>query len=252
MPKCLETESYFSDRESGEKPPASLCLSDQCVLDLGAPSTPLYRLSSDVTSISNKDSSVTLERVKCNQPGPESGNESDTVDESITSNEGYDNLRSRKGPLFYLAHPANAQYRTDIPAKYYITAAMPGMMGNIRLEPSTSRFQRPSFKAMLSHKRTASDNPLFSEDAQQVLLFDIQPTWTAGRTCYKWNDLQGHRMAVEETIDGQYRLIITSWMEPELREALVASWLLRLWHDTAESKQAKRASWLPQKRTKRA
>jgi hypothetical protein len=28
----------------------------------------------------------------------------------------------RKQHLFYLAHPMNAQYRTDIPAKYYIVA----------------------------------------------------------------------------------------------------------------------------------
>lgn len=240
MPKCSETESHFSYRESGEKPPASLCLSGQRVLDLDAPSTPLYRLSSDITSTSNKDSSVIFERVKRNRPELETEDESVTVDESNSTDETYHSFRSRKGPLFYLAHPANAQYRTDIPAKYYITAVMPGMMGNIRLETSKSRFQRPSFKAMLSWKRTASDNPLFDEDTKQVLLFDIQPTWTTGSNCYRWNDLHGNRLAVEENVDSTYKLCVTSWMEPELRDALVASWLLRLWHDTAESKQAKR------------
>ncbi|KAL4741359.1 hypothetical protein BDV11DRAFT_72864 [Aspergillus similis] len=45
-------------------------------------------------------------------------------------------------------------------------------------------------------------------------------------------------MAVEGKEDGRYRLSVTRKMSQELRDALVATWLLRLWHDTVESKQA--------------
>jgi hypothetical protein len=227
-----------SDSESFEKTggnssqeilePAVLFLSGQSVLAESATSTPLYHLNSDIRSTSNKDSSVTFERVEHDVPGLEIETKQGTAD------------TPRKKHLFYLAHPMNAQYRTDIPAKYYITAAVPETVGNIRLETSEARFQKTSFKALLSANKTASDKPLFDEGTQQLLLFDIQPNWKAGRNCYRWSDLDGRQVAIEEREDDRYKLSVTSSMSQELRDALVATWLLRLWHDTAESRQAKR------------
>lgn len=141
----------------------------------------------------------------------------------------------RKRHLFYLTHPVNAQYRTDIPARYYISSAVPEMVGNIRLETSKARFQRTSFKAMLSAKKTASDKPLFNNGTQQLLLFDIHPDWKGGRNCYRWSDSNGRQVAVEDKEDDRCKLSVTTIMPQELRDALVGTWLLRLWHDTAES-----------------
>ncbi|GFG08215.1 hypothetical protein IFM61392_05250 [Aspergillus lentulus] len=218
-----DSESY---KKRGGKlvEPAVLCLAGQSILTEAATPTPLYQVNSDITSISNKDSSVMLERVEHDVPEIE----------SVTAG------TPQKRHLFYLAHPANAQYRTDILAKYYITSAVPEMVGNIRLETSEARLQRTSFKAMLSPKKTASDKPLFDEGTQQVLLFDIHPDWKVGRNCYKWSDFNGRQVAIEEKENDRYQLSIMKSMPLELRDALVATWLLRLWHDTAESKQAKR------------
>ncbi|KAL5003742.1 hypothetical protein BDV10DRAFT_2384 [Aspergillus recurvatus] len=232
-----------SDSESYKKPgdqdteilePAVLFLSDQSVLAEGAHSTTLYRINSDIRSIPSKESTVSFERVEEDASAPEL--------------EGTSRERHRHGHrhLFYLAHPVNAQYRTDIPARYYITSAVPEMtVGNIRLETSEARFQRPSFKALLSAGKTASDRPLFDEGTQQLVLFDIRPNWDlkvgrASGSGYRWCDAGGGQVAVEENEDGRYRLSITRGMSQELRDALVATWLLKLWHDTAESKQAKR------------
>ncbi|KAJ6139866.1 hypothetical protein N7471_006352 [Penicillium samsonianum] len=233
MPKTMDSDSESHEKTGGKPPkdmlePAVLFLSGQYVLVESATSTPLYQLNSDIKSISNKDSSVAFERVEHAVPEPE------------IETEGASTTAPRKQHLFYLAHPVNAQYRTDIPAKYYITSAVPEMVGNIRLETSEARFQKKSFKAMLSAKKTASDKPLFEEGTQQHLLFDIQPNWKAGRNCYKWSDPNGGQVAVEEKEDDRYKLSVTMSMSQELRDALVATWLLRLWHDTAESKQAKR------------
>ncbi|CAG8281597.1 unnamed protein product [Penicillium nalgiovense] len=238
MPKTMD-----SDSESFEKTwkptkdilePTILFLSGQSVLAESAISTPLYQLNSDIRSISNKDSSVTFERVEHDVPGLEVETEQHTAD------------TPRKRHLFYLAHPMNAQYRTDIPAKYYITSAVSETVGNIRLESSEARFQKTSFKALLSTNKTASDKPLFDEGTQQVLLFDIQPNWKVGRNCYRWSDADGRQVAAEEKEDDRYKLSVTSSMSQELRDALVATWLLRLWHDTAESRQAKRECKLTQ------
>lgn len=227
----LDSESY---ENTGGKPskdilePVVLFLSGQSVVAEAAPSAPLYQLNSDIRSISNKDSSVAFERV-----------EHDVGELGIKA-EGVSAGTPRKRHLFYLAHPVNAQYRTDIPAGYYITSAVPEMVGNIRLETSETRFQRTSFRAMLSAKKTASDKPLFNEGTEQVLLFDIHPNWKVGRNCYTWSDSNGRLVAVEEKEDDTYKLSITRTIPQDWRDSLVATWLLRLWHDTAESKQAKR------------
>ncbi|KAF7122622.1 hypothetical protein CNMCM5793_000647 [Aspergillus hiratsukae] len=225
-----DSESYG---KTGGKPskdvlePVVLFLSGQSVVAEAAPSAPIYQLNSDIRSISNKDSSVAFERVEHD------------VSELQIEAEGVTAATPRKQHLFYLAHPVNAQYRTDIPARYYITSAVPEMVGNIRLETSGARFQRTSFKAMLSAKKTASDKPLFNEGTEQVLLFDIHPNWKVGRNCYTWSDSNGRQLAVEEKKDERYKLSVMRSMPQDLRDALVATWLLRLWHDTAESKQAK-------------
>ncbi|KAJ6070760.1 hypothetical protein N7467_012079 [Penicillium canescens] len=232
MPKTMDsdTESY---EKTGGKPsndilePAVLFLSGRFVFAEAATSTPLYQLNSDIRSISNKDSSVAVERVEHGVP------ELEIETEGITDG----TPRSRR--LFNLVHPVNAQYRTDIPARYYITSAVPEMVGNIRLETSEARLRRTSFKVMLSPKKTSSSKPFFDEGTQQ-LLFDIHPNWKVGRNCYKWSDSNGRQVAVDEKEDDRCKLSITRIMPQELRDALVAAWLLRLWHDTAESKQAKR------------
>ncbi|CAG8909026.1 unnamed protein product [Penicillium egyptiacum] len=223
MPKTMDSDSDSYETTGGKLSaailePAVLILSGQSVLAESATSTPLYQVNSDIRSISNKDSSVAVERVEHDV----------TVD------------TPQKRHLFYLAHPMNAQYRTDIPAKYYITSAVPETVGNIRLETSDARLQKTSFKAMLSAKRTASDKPLFVNGTQQLLLFDIHPNRKVCGNCYKWSDSDGRQLAVEEKENDRYRLSVTRSMSQELRDALVATWLLRLWHDTAESKQAKR------------
>ncbi|KAJ5817511.1 hypothetical protein N7447_007519 [Penicillium robsamsonii] len=223
-----DSESYQKTGGKSSKDilePAVLFLSGQSVLAEAKNQTPLYQINSDIKSISNKDSSVAFERVEHDVPEIET--------EGVTTG-------TRKRHLFYLAHPVNARYRTDIPARYYITSAVSEMIGNIRLEISAARLQKTSFKAMLSAGKNASDNPLFHEGTKQLLLFDIQPNWKVGRNCYKWSDSNGRQVAVEEKEDDRYKLSVTTSMSQDLRDALVATWMLRLWLDTAESKQAKR------------
>lgn len=215
--KSYDKTGQGSSKETLE--PGVLSMSGQSVFAEAAPSTPLYQLNRDIRSIMNKDSSVELERVDV---------------EGVTAD------KPRIRPVFYLVHPMNAQYRDDIPARYYITSAEPEMVGNIRLETSKALFQRTAFKAMLSAKRTASDTPLFDEGTQQRLLFEIRPRWKAGGNRYRWCDSNGGEVALEDREGERYTLAVTAPMPKELRDALVATWVLKLWHDMAESKQAKR------------
>ncbi|KAK7424055.1 hypothetical protein QQX98_000665 [Neonectria punicea] len=200
--------------------PEVLVLDGQSIFSETAPATPLYQMSRSVTTLSLKSTSVLLERIENDLPGNAQG-------EARTT---------QRKPIFYLAHPLHAQYRTDT-SSYYITSASPEMLGNVRLEISKPLLQKPGFQALLTPKKTASDSPLFNEEAQEPL-FNAKPKWKGGK--YKWTDADGKQVAIEEGKEDRHRLVITASMQTEMKDALVALWALRLWHDTAESSKSKR------------
>ncbi|KAL2868796.1 uncharacterized protein BJX67DRAFT_379744 [Aspergillus lucknowensis] len=209
--------------------PTSLLLEGQSIRDELSRAC-LYQLSRTVTAlprITPKNSSVIFERVEYEAPA-----------RSETSKNHEAQPKHRH--LFYLAHPADAQYRSDIPA-YYITSMDAETLGNIHFETSKPRLQKTEFRALLSAHRTASHKPLFDEARKLTILFDARPmNWVSSR--YSWTDGNGHQVAFEEGKGEheQHKLVITHPMAQETRDALVALWVLRLWYETAESKQAKR------------
>ena len=202
--------------------PAALILDDESVNDEASPETPLYRLSRTVTIVTHKSSSITLERLdhaapdKADTPGPP--------------------LERRHG-LFYLVHPANARYRTDV-HPYYMTAQKPGMLGNVRLETTQSRLQRTEFKALLSPGRSAADDTLFDANDGESVLFSAKTKWMGGRC--NWTDAKGMELAFEDGKSKKPRLVITAAMETDLRDALVGVWCLKVWRDAAETSTAKK------------
>lgn len=214
--------------------PVVLLLAGESILMEGqAPPTPLYQLSRSVTSFSSKQSSSAIfERVEVEKhQRPEKAPNS----ESTTKQQ-----RNRR--LFHLVHPVNARYRTDVPA-YYMTSISPsGMIGNVQFETSKPRrFQKTEFKALLSANKSSSDRVLFHEMLQQQqLLFSVKSkTWRGGGR-YQWTDANGGEIAIENNKNGQHKLVVTAYMTEKMRDALVALWALRLWHDAAESRQAKK------------
>ncbi|RYP56247.1 hypothetical protein DL771_012034 [Monosporascus sp. 5C6A] len=185
-----------------------------------AASTPLYQMNWNVTTIPQRHTSLVFERV---DHDPREKAESAAP------------MEQHNQHLFYLAHPAGAQYLTDRPA-YYITSVSPGTLGNISLETSKPKFQKTEFKALLSAGKGASDSPLFDERPEP--LFDAKSKWMGGR--YTWTDSAGRQVAYEDKKGDRHILVVTAAMSRRMRDALIATWCLRLWHDTAESREAKR------------
>ena len=205
---------------------------ESVVCETTAGTAPAYKLSWDVTTIPPKGTSVIFERVDARLP---------------EKAEGKAPAQQQTEHLFYLAHPAGAQYGTNTPA-YYITcstAEQGATLGNISLETASKRapFQRTEFRALLHAGRSADDSPLFADAASAEPLFEARPKWVGGR--YVWADSGGAEVAQEEEKDGQHRLAVTRPMARGIRDALVATWCLRLWHNTAESKAAKRGGTFP-------
>ena len=144
-------------------------------------------------------------------------------------------IKQQNRHLFYLVHPANAQYRTDLPA-YYITSASPDMIGNIKLQASKSLLQKVEFKAFLSAGKTSSSDQLFNDDSQETL-FEVKPKWKGGQ--YQWIDSAGKKIAHEEG-KVEHKLVISAPITQQTQDALVALWVLKIWHDTLETRAAKR------------
>ncbi|KAF4978621.1 hypothetical protein FZEAL_5024 [Fusarium zealandicum] len=201
--------------------PVALVLAGQSISPDGPESTPLYQLSREITPNSQKGASIHFDRVGYGEP---------EEPERISS------VKQQTKHLFYLVHPANAQYRTDVPA-YYITSASSETLGNIHFDISKSVIQKTEFKAILSVGRTSGHDVLFDKEAPETL-FDVKPKWKGGQ--YQWIDSQGQKVAHEEGKGDERKLVISSPLKREVGDALVALWALRLWHDMAESRSAKR------------
>jgi hypothetical protein len=202
-------------------PSHAIVLADLKVYAEDNSSIPLYSLSHSIFAIPQATSSIQFERVE----GAFSQARS-----SVSVKEGGEQL-------FYMVHPENAQYRMDTPG-YYLTSVSAEMMGNIILDKTESKLQKSEFKALLSPGTNCKNNPLFSEHASQVL-FTAKASWKSGR--YKWTDSLGQEVASEDTKELKYGLDIKLSLERHMRDALVALWILRLWHDVAESREAKTA-----------
>lgn len=201
--------------------PAVLLLSGQHVVFKAAPEAPLYELSRDVTYIPQKNSSIIFERME---------------DVQTTEADGSGSKKQQKRHIFYLAHPAGAEFQTDTPAYYITSVSREGTLGNIGLRSTKPLLQRPEFEVVLSAARTAADKPLFDENPK--VLFNIKPKMLSGR--YTWVNCDGSQVAVEEQKGSQRTLDIAVPMRREVRDAIVATWCLKVWHDTAESPQAKK------------
>ncbi|KAI8956702.1 hypothetical protein F5Y11DRAFT_342188 [Daldinia sp. FL1419] len=191
--------------------PTTLMLKDRHIVAETQPNNWLYEVGGDVTAIPQKATSMTFKRIEDNRL-PE-------VD-SITSTEGQD------GHIFYLAHPLGAQYRTDIPS-YYLTSVAPDTPGNVGLEISRSRLGNIIFKALVSSGRSWTDHPLFNHDLE--LLFIAKQKWAIGH--YIWTNSNNELVAYEDDKDDQHRLAITAPLRRDIRDVLVATWCLRIWHD---------------------
>ncbi|OTB09298.1 hypothetical protein M426DRAFT_315869 [Hypoxylon sp. CI-4A] len=199
--------------------PEIFILRGEYVFSGADPEMPLYQMSGSVTSVPQKGTSISIER---------SGN--DMATEKAESNP-----TEKNEHLYYLAHPPSPLYQADPPA-YYLTSVSSGTLGNISLEISKPRLQKPEFRILLSPGRNWTDNPLFDDNPQ--ILFDVKRKWIGGQ--YTWTDTNGSQVAYEDGKGDQNRLVITASMKRGVRDALVATWCLRLWHDTAESRHAKK------------
>ncbi|KAK0666940.1 hypothetical protein QBC41DRAFT_324970 [Cercophora samala] len=206
--------------------------------------TAVYSLSTSIDSLTYKDSSVNFSRAlhqKVTSSSSSSTLESDTP--ATTQKE--------EDRLYNLVHPANADYRTDIPARFFLTCHSPSLspIGNIKLVTSKSLLSSKPDKIKAIHypNRTATTSPLFPEEdasaAERVLFTAIKQTFGRG---YVWTNSQHKEVAREEelkegdVIKGKKLIFTSGQVNQEERDAIVAVWILKRWAEVAEEKGFKK------------
>lgn len=185
--------------------------------------TPLYELSRPIHPLPKQQTSV-----KFGRAGPTASDKTQKDDPQRP-----DSQRQ----LFYLVHPQNADYRDDIEAAYYLTSVASDMLGNMYLTTHKAMLQRRSLTAMVCKGRNAHDKPLLHKDNEEVL-FTSKPGLVGNQ--WRWMDSRGQDVAREESNGDERKLAITALLDRRTRDALAALWLLKVWQDVAETRQAKR------------
>ena len=212
-----KTNSLSNDDSAGQLD--TFVFSGQVVVSQNAPLTPLYQLNRELTCARQRNMAMIFESIQFTE---------------VTNPDNTTRKRRTTEDLYYLVHPLNPDRQFDLP-EYYVTAASPGTLGNIQLDITKATFQVSQFKAMLNRDKSAVDALLFNRDTQE-LLFDIKLMLKSGQ--YEWVDTDGQRIAHESSRGEEYLLHLETSILQEKKDALVALWIVRLWHDAVE-KEAK-------------
>lgn len=66
-----------------------------------------------------------------------------------------------------------------------------------------------------------------------VTLFEA--TWAKEHGGFEWCDSEGTRVAMEEDLQDSKKLVVCKALKRQMLDVLVATWCMRIWHDSAES-----------------
>ncbi|KFA61694.1 hypothetical protein S40285_03472 [Stachybotrys chlorohalonatus IBT 40285] len=186
-------------------PPATLHIAGRFIHCSDPNSPPLYQLSHIVGYLSGADRSVTLER----------------LDYTIKTQDGMPKVSSRSRHIYDLKHPPALWFPTFV---YYAESMSRQSLGSVGLAMYHPK-KLSSTKAFRVHRAAHRPNKTLVE---KELLFTAVPTKDSA-VLFEWSDAQGQLIAREVEEDNFVRLIVGAAMGKRLRDALVASWVSRIW-----------------------
>ncbi|KAI1471698.1 uncharacterized protein F4812DRAFT_455807 [Daldinia caldariorum] len=214
-----EPPPYIPDnRNDGDDilPPSIFVLDGQFIRAQTADGAPLYELSRDVRKAPTSEArlaQVTLERLIRNV--------------RISTN-GTPRVTSRSRHIFELKHLPPV-ISTGFP--YVLDAMSRQCVGNLALKPAS--FPRSGYKVVKTKPEKESGFPKGYQARRESIkgdevLFEILKK----HDHYEWmHAADGSRIAVEDEMDNQHRLIVTTPITRKMTDAMVASWTLRIWRD---------------------
>ncbi|KAL4732410.1 hypothetical protein ACLX1H_001426 [Fusarium chlamydosporum] len=192
--------------------PATLYISGRFIYSTDPQAPPLYEFSHSIGYLHDNDRSVKVER----------------VDSVVKNSAGLPHVVLKNRHLFDLKHPTAAEFPTF---PYHAEAATRRALcslgasyfrsGNLLRQKKGFRFDR----AVKGAERKLEP---------QGMLYEAYSSRSKG-VGYEWRDSQGELIAREvEDEQASMSLVITAEMSVELRDALVAAWILRIWWELSK------------------
>lgn len=210
--------------------PATLHIAQRFIHPSDPNAPPLYELSHSVGFLRGSDRKVVLDR----------------LDYSVRPRTG--TVGTRKRTIYDLTHRTLYEMPTfDFQAESRSRAALgsmgmevfrpkrrsSGIVGMVNMRRSGYRVVR----ARWQDRRLAEEGTLFtvvpSGSRRWGLSSSSSSSSSAGDVMWEWSDGEDVLVAREVLKDGLLSLVITAEMRQEMRDALVAAWIMRIWWSLA-------------------
>lgn len=187
--------------------PATIYISGRFIYSTDPQAPPLYEFSHSIGYLHENDRSVKVER----------------VDQVVKTSAGTPQVVPRNRHLFDLKHPTAAEFPNFA---YHAEAATRRVLcsfgastfraGGILRHGKGYRFERAV---------KGADRKLEAQDA----LFEVNPSRDKA-VGYEWRDARGELIAREVKDEmSSMSLVISAEMSADMRDALVAAWIIRIW-----------------------
>ncbi|RYP20617.1 hypothetical protein DL765_002688 [Monosporascus sp. GIB2] len=209
--------------------PVILVLRGQHICAQASGMTPLYELSQDIRQPSHGESKASLSRVTW---------------KVRTNADGTPRVTQRNRHIFDLKHLPSLLSK-GFP--YCLDPVMQSTAGNLGLK--TLSFPRSGFKMVQLEPKKGEGLPkgykaMRRSDREAGTMFEIRKK----RGHYEWIGPDGRRLAVEDDVADERKLIVTAPTSRAIADAMVASWTLRIWHNCIESNPEESTTWANEKR----
>ncbi|RYP67190.1 hypothetical protein DL769_005822 [Monosporascus sp. CRB-8-3] len=196
--------------------PVILVLTGQCICAQASGMTPLYELSQDIRQPSHGVSKASLSRV---------------IWKVRTNADGTPHVTQRNRHIFDLRRLPSLLSK-GFP--YCLDPVSRSATGNLGLK--TLSFPRSGFKMVRLEPEKGEGLPkgykaMRRSDREAGTVFEIRKK----HGHYEWIGSDGRRLAVEDDVADEHKLIVTTPMSRATADAMVASWSLRIWHNCIES-----------------
>jgi hypothetical protein len=191
--------------------PATLYAAERFIHSSDPQAPPLYELSHSVGFLNDSDRTVRFER----------------LDHAIRTRAGAPVVSTKNRHIYDLRHPTAAELMHFV---YQCESVSRHTIGSFGLAPFRRHvFGSKGFRVLRAVRGT--DQRL---EARELLF-----TATASKSAnveFEWTDATGQMLAREIVENDLMRLVIGMEMSMELRDALVAAWILRIWNELADKK----------------
>lgn len=203
----------FSESSGSHAKPTTLYVAGRFVHTSDSQAPPLFEFSHSVPFLKDSDRKVTMQR----------------LDYSVKH--GSSEVATRKRHLWDLTHWTVFEMPSY---QWQAESSTSKTIGHLGMDMFSTKLFRGDKSYRVFKAAKGSDKKLIKETAKT--LFTATPPRQEGEVTFEWSDANGQIIAREIVRDELVGLMITVKLENEMRDALAAAWIMRLWWDLSRGK----------------